>query len=141
MVRPKARIPRILAKLSKYWEENQDQRLGQLLCQISNEIKGKTDPFYLEDNKLERFLDIRVEHPVNYEDRDVDIYLKETFNLDSVEELKEKLPYVMKWLLNNNDLRIMSDNGDGTFSYVDLNATLQDAFNKLEEKPNDNDRS
>ena len=48
-MRDPKRIPRIINKLEKYWEDNPDYRLGQLVSNISG--------FYTEDDDLEDYLD------------------------------------------------------------------------------------
>ena len=54
------RIPRIIKKLQKVWEENPDWRLGQLIVNLSPPDKLKIfecdHPYYIEDDKLEASL-------------------------------------------------------------------------------------
>ena len=52
--RNSVRIGRILHKLEKLWEKVPDQRLCQL---ISNLTQSKTDPYYVEDDLLENAID------------------------------------------------------------------------------------
>lgn len=56
-MRDPARIPRILAKLEKLWEQYPDQRLGQLL---ENFVYGRVNLFYPEDDKAEGQLDAKL---------------------------------------------------------------------------------
>ena len=46
------RIPKILKELENFWEQNPDWRLGQVISNLSYEIMGSNDPFYLEDTDL-----------------------------------------------------------------------------------------
>ena len=50
------RIPRILGKIQRVWEQNPDLRLGQLIQNLvdRNQTKGV---FYYEDDALEQALD------------------------------------------------------------------------------------
>lgn len=57
-MRDPARIPRIMNKLEKLWEQYPDQRLGQLL---ENYIYGLGARFFLtEDDKAEGQIDARL---------------------------------------------------------------------------------
>ena len=46
------RISKIIKELERFWEENPDWRLGQIISNFSYEIMGNNDPFYLEDTDL-----------------------------------------------------------------------------------------
>jgi uncharacterized protein YihD (DUF1040 family) len=50
-MRDPARIKRILSLLERVWHQNPDMRLGQIVTNATS-----TDPFYLEDDKLEAYL-------------------------------------------------------------------------------------
>jgi len=51
------RIPRILEKLRRYWERYPDLRLGQLVGNVNT----RYDPYHLEDDLLEEWLDAHAE--------------------------------------------------------------------------------
>jgi len=53
-IRDPARIDRIVEKLRQAWHQHPDQRLGQLVCNLTR-IAG--DPFPVEDTITERSLD------------------------------------------------------------------------------------
>jgi len=53
-MRDKARIDRILSLIEKFWKENPDLRLGQLLTIINEDFEHNT--FYYEDDELEENL-------------------------------------------------------------------------------------
>lgn len=46
------RISKIIKELKRFWEENPDWRLGQVISNFSYEIMGNNDPFYMEDKDL-----------------------------------------------------------------------------------------
>lgn len=50
------RIPEILKELEKFWKQVPDWRLGQVISNLSYEILGNNDPFYLEDKYLLQIL-------------------------------------------------------------------------------------
>lgn len=56
------RITDVLDVLEAYWEDHPDLRLGQILTIVASDA-GHTDgdPFYLEDNDLERILRRRID--------------------------------------------------------------------------------
>ena len=58
-MKDKKRIKRILKKLEKVWLNFSDLRLGQGLMNVAE--SRKIDLFYLEDEELERLLDILIE--------------------------------------------------------------------------------
>lgn len=63
-MRDPKRIERILYKVGVLWDRNPDWRLGQL---IDNAIHdgGSADPYYAEDDVLERGLDKLIARSVN----------------------------------------------------------------------------
>ena len=46
------RISKIIKELERFWEENPDWRLGQVISNFSYESMGNNDPFYMEDKDL-----------------------------------------------------------------------------------------
>lgn len=46
------RISKIIKELERFWEENPDWRLGQVISNFSYELMGNNDPFYMEDKDL-----------------------------------------------------------------------------------------
>ena len=50
------RIPEILKELEKFWGQVPNWRLGQVISNLSYEILGNNDPFYLEDKYLLQIL-------------------------------------------------------------------------------------
>lgn len=46
------RISKIIKELERFWEENPDLRLGQIVSNLSYEITKNNDPFYIEDKTL-----------------------------------------------------------------------------------------
>ena len=46
------RIPEVLKELEEFWKQNPDWRLGQVISNLSYEIMGNNDPFYMEDKTL-----------------------------------------------------------------------------------------
>ena len=46
------RIPEVLKELEEFWKQNPDWRLGQVISNLSYEIMGSNDPFYMEDKDL-----------------------------------------------------------------------------------------
>lgn len=46
------RIPKIIKELEEFWKQNPDWRLGQLISNLSYELMGDNDPFFIEDEKL-----------------------------------------------------------------------------------------
>lgn len=53
-MRDPKRIKRIIEKVEKIWEKNPEWRLTQL---IMNALSMSTDPYYIEDDDLEKALD------------------------------------------------------------------------------------
>lgn len=57
------RIGRILAKVEKYWREYPDLRMGQIISsayQAEYNTLGDPDPFAMEDEAFEEYLDARL---------------------------------------------------------------------------------
>lgn len=46
------RISQILKELETYWNANPDCRLGQVISNLSYELSGSNDPFFIEDDWL-----------------------------------------------------------------------------------------
>lgn len=46
------RISETLKELEEFWKQVPDWRLGQIISNLSYEILGTNDPFYLEDTDL-----------------------------------------------------------------------------------------
>lgn len=46
------RISQILKELETYWNANPDWRLGQVISNLSYELSGSNDPFFIEDDWL-----------------------------------------------------------------------------------------
>lgn len=46
------RIPEVLKELEKFWKQNPDLRLGQIIANLNYEIMENNDPFYIEDTDL-----------------------------------------------------------------------------------------
>lgn len=57
MGRDPRRIARVLEKLALFWEGSPDLRLGQVIVNLT----GRSDPFYVEDDRLEAALDAELE--------------------------------------------------------------------------------
>lgn len=57
------RIPRIIEKLQRFWEQNPDLRLGQLIdnAKYSCPQASKSDIFCVEDDMIEEGLDFLIE--------------------------------------------------------------------------------
>jgi hypothetical protein len=67
-MRDPKRIPKIIEKLQKVWEQNPDLRLGQLIVNLvprNRDSMWVSDPFYVEDNEWESSLDSRLEEIKN----------------------------------------------------------------------------
>lgn len=46
------RIPEVLKELEEFWKQVPNWRLGQVISNLSYEIMGRNDPFYMEDTDL-----------------------------------------------------------------------------------------
>lgn len=53
------RIPLMMRELRQFWEQYPDWRLGQVISNLSYEVTGENDPFYLDDIKLIETLKIK----------------------------------------------------------------------------------
>jgi hypothetical protein len=62
------------------------------------------------------------------EHNDILIYLKEHFNLSSKKEVLEKSPYVIKVLLQSDELQLIHDKEGAVFSPLKKSETLETAF-------------
>ena len=51
-MRDRKRIPEVLKELEKFWKQNPDLRLGQIIANLNYEIMENNDPFYMEDTDL-----------------------------------------------------------------------------------------
>lgn len=51
-MRDPKRIPEVLKELGEFWKQVPDWRLGQVISNFSRELRGDTDPFYIEDTDL-----------------------------------------------------------------------------------------
>ncbi|KKM77560.1 hypothetical protein LCGC14_1368790 [marine sediment metagenome] len=60
-MRDPKRINRILGLLGVHWSTHPDWRLGQVIVNLCRETGSNDDPFYLEDDELERLLRLHVE--------------------------------------------------------------------------------
>jgi len=52
MSRNPERIDEVIEEVKKYWKENPDLRLGQLIFILSSKHNNIDDPFYMEDDEL-----------------------------------------------------------------------------------------
>lgn len=59
-MRDPKRIKRIVEKLSQYWESHPDLRLGQIIENSKDLSDVKSDTFYIEDDDLEKGLDVMI---------------------------------------------------------------------------------
>ena len=55
------RISEITDELKVYWNNHPNWRLGQLISNLSYELMGNNDPFFIEDEKLLESLKIKNE--------------------------------------------------------------------------------
>jgi uncharacterized protein YihD (DUF1040 family) len=56
MMRDEERILRLVAALQLYWVDNPDLRLAQIVGNVAQQRGYGTDPYYMEDREIERFL-------------------------------------------------------------------------------------
>ena len=56
-MRDPERISRIIDKFETYWKKDPDLRLGQLIFNLNWASTTSIDPFYTEDDVLEKKLD------------------------------------------------------------------------------------
>lgn len=55
-MRDPERIERIVQGLEAYWQDNPDLRLAQIVGNIGQSSGHGTDPYYMEDARIEQFL-------------------------------------------------------------------------------------
>lgn len=55
------RIPKIIKELEKYWNNHPNWRLGQLISNLSYELIGNNDPFFITDEELLELLKLKNE--------------------------------------------------------------------------------
>lgn len=55
------RIPEILKELEEFWKQVPDWRLGQVISNLSYDLVGTNDPFYVKDKDLLELLKQRNE--------------------------------------------------------------------------------
>ncbi len=67
IMREKERIERILKKIKKIWKNNPDFRLMQLLISAIQPKEPHPELFYLEDDNLEKKLEICIEQKIELE--------------------------------------------------------------------------
>ena len=60
-MRDPKRIKEIVTELEKYWNNHPNWRLGQLMSNLSYELRGDNDPFFIEDNELLELLKLKNE--------------------------------------------------------------------------------
>lgn len=60
-MRDPKRITKILDELEEYWNNHPNWRLGQLLSNLSYELSGSNDPFFIEDEALLDILKLKNE--------------------------------------------------------------------------------
>ena len=46
------RIPEVIKELEEFWKQVPDWRLGQVISNLSYELSGSNDPFFIEDDWL-----------------------------------------------------------------------------------------
>lgn len=46
------RIKETLKELEVFWYNNSDLRLGQIISNLSYELSGNNDPFFIEDDSI-----------------------------------------------------------------------------------------
>ena len=51
-MRDPKRITKILDELEEYWNNHPNWRLGQVMSNLSYELLGDNDPFFIEDEML-----------------------------------------------------------------------------------------
>lgn len=60
-MRDPKRIPEVLKELEKYWNNHPNWRLGQVMSNLSYELLGDNDPFFIEDEMLLELLKLKNE--------------------------------------------------------------------------------
>lgn len=60
-MRDPKRITKILDELEEYWNNHPNWRLGQVMSNLSYELLGDNDPFFIEDEMLLELLKLKNE--------------------------------------------------------------------------------
>lgn len=60
-MRDPKRITKVLDELEKYWNNHPNWRLGQVMSNLSYELLGDNDPFFIEDEWLLELLKLKNE--------------------------------------------------------------------------------
>ena len=60
-MRDPKRIIKVLDELEKYWSNHPNWRLGQVMSNLSYELLGDNDPFFIEDEMLLELLKLKNE--------------------------------------------------------------------------------
>ena len=60
-MRDPKRIKEIVTELEKYWNNHPNWRLGQLMSNLSYELRGDNDSFFIEDDELLELLKLKNE--------------------------------------------------------------------------------
>lgn len=60
-MRDPKRITKVLDELEKYWNNHSNWRLGQVMSNLSYELLGDNDPFFIEDEMLLELLKLKNE--------------------------------------------------------------------------------
>lgn len=61
IVRNPKRIPEVLKELEEFWNNHSNWRLGQVMSNLSYELLGDNDPFFIEDERLLELLKLKNE--------------------------------------------------------------------------------
>lgn len=64
------RIEKIISKIGMIWLENPDLRFGQLVSNLFYKM-GHNDMFYVDDDELEKFLDLVLNQQSNSKENGV----------------------------------------------------------------------
>lgn len=65
-MRDPKRITKILDELEEYWNNHPNWRLGQVMSNLSYELLGDNDPFFIEDEMLLELLKLKNEENLWY---------------------------------------------------------------------------
>lgn len=65
-MRDPKRITKVLDELEKYWDNHPNWRLGQVMSNLSYELLGDNDPFFIEDEMLLELLKLKNEKNLWY---------------------------------------------------------------------------
>ena len=60
-MRDPKRIIKVLDELENYWNNHPNWRLGQVMSNLSDELLGNNDPFFIEDEMLLELLKLKNE--------------------------------------------------------------------------------